>query len=155
MIDLPPTLTERPVTIYVYEASEVALSANETVRLDELVPNEESGFEIERYGDLIEPGEHRLGLVPGVYHFRLVGDATLQIDPDAVVVVSFDAGERSKEDWPTPPPPLPPNGKFPSPGTVELSLHTWSNHMEAFAPRGEACPRGRPPSLTVVERRRR
>jgi len=48
-------MSERRVTVYVRESSEVELTTQETVRLDRLAHAEGEGFTSERHGELLRP----------------------------------------------------------------------------------------------------
>lgn len=148
MLDLPPTMTELPVTLYVYEASRVDLGADECVQVDELVYDEATGFDMAPYGDLLEPGEHGLELGPGVYHFRLTGDASLSVDTSAVIVVAQEQGSTKDPPLPPPPPPLVRLGGRDVPEAV------WLDHQAVVGARRGEPVRARTPALVVTERRR-
>lgn len=153
MIDLPPTMTELPVTLYVYEASSVGLSVQESVQVDELVLADGAEFDLAPYGELLEPGEHQVALAPGVYHFRLSGDADLRVDPSAVIVVSNEASDEDKDEWPDPPRKPESAPPPPSPFAFAAASQAWAEHMGVFLGKGDA-PRGRTPRLLVTNERR-
>ncbi|MFC0533014.1 hypothetical protein [Phytohabitans kaempferiae] len=156
------------VALYVYEASDVEFTAEETVRLDRLAYSAESGFVAERHGDLLQPGTTALRLEKGVYHFRTGHDAGLRVDPAGAVTVRtmVPSVQRDRDQWPDPPPrvvksllddpsalPVEVTDKDkwpePPPRVVDgFPSDLWAEHAVAFAAKGSGRP-DRVPALTV------
>lgn len=89
------------VALYVYAASEVRVTAQETLGIDRLAYTEADGFVAERHGELLPPGTTTLRLDEGVYHFRAVANVQLALSQDSAVTVVETNG--SKTNWPDPP----------------------------------------------------
>lgn len=62
------------VALYAYAASEVQVTAQETLAVDRLAYTAADGFVAERHGELLPPGTTALRLDEGVYHFRAVAN---------------------------------------------------------------------------------
>ncbi|HEX6871233.1 MAG TPA: hypothetical protein VF163_09055 [Micromonosporaceae bacterium] len=77
------------VALYVYERAEVELTITETLRLSRLAHTPSDGFFLERHGELLPPGCHRLALATGVYHFKSVNDVHVRLlQPEKIQVVT-------------------------------------------------------------------
>ena len=131
------------VALYVYEPSNVELSAPETVRLDRLAYSHPGGWTTEQHGDLLRPGSTALRLTPGVYHFRTVNDAQLTLaHGSSVHVVTTQSND--KDDWPRPTTSL-----LAPVGTAGQALAEWASHTSALFAKGFGST-DRVPTLTVV-----
>jgi hypothetical protein len=131
------------VALYVYEPSNVVLSAPETVRLDRLAFSQPGGWTTEQHGDLLPPGSSTLRLGPGVYHFRTLSDAQLRLAPASSVQVITPRLASGKDPWPEPPPPPPPHLR-----AVQDSS-SWAAHTDAFRGGGFGA-RERIPALLII-----
>jgi hypothetical protein len=84
------------VALYVYDATDVDVTAMEILRLSRLAYTPTDGYFLQRHGDLLRPGTTRLRLEVGVYHFKSVRDVQLRIHrPDAVRVLT-PGGESAR-----------------------------------------------------------
>lgn len=93
-------MSERRVTVYVREPSEVELGTQESVQLDRVMRRAGEGAVHLRHGGLLRAGANRVELERGVYAFRALRDVDLRVVHGGVDVVTSAAG---KDPWPTPP----------------------------------------------------
>ena len=131
------------VALYVYEPSQIELSAPETVRLDRLAFSDVRGWTAEQHGDLLRPGSTALQLDAGVYHFRTIKNARLRLGQASTVQVVSPSFANGKDPWPDPPPPPPP------PLAAGAAAAQWTSHPTAFLGGGFGVP-DRVPALSVV-----
>lgn len=87
------------VTLTVREPSVVELTTGEKVRLDRLVPTTQ-GHVAERCGELLQPGVTRLSLDHGLYFFKTLSDAHLNVVCGGV---DTTVHTNTKTGWPDPP----------------------------------------------------
>jgi hypothetical protein len=80
------------VALYVYEPTDVDVTASEVLRLSRLDYTAADGYFLQRHGDLLRPGMTRLRLDVGVYHFKSLRDVQVRIHrADAVTVLTSRA----------------------------------------------------------------
>lgn len=125
--------------MYVYSASEVELTGQETLRLDQLAYSDADGFTLRHYGELLPPGTTTLQLDQGVYALRAVKAIQMRMGVDSAIttVTSND----TKGGWPDPP----------SAPVVwsSQSATLWKSHIQAFTGAGFGSARPAP-VLTVI-----
>jgi len=87
--------------LYVYAASDVQVTAHETLAVDRLAYTTANGFVAERHGELLPAGTTTVRLDEGVYYFRAVADVRLTLSQDSEVSVVHTTNTRT--DFPDPP----------------------------------------------------
>lgn len=132
-------MSERRVTVYVREPSELELRTRESVQLDRVVRRDDEGVVHRRHGALLRAGANRVQLERGVYAFRALGDVDLRVVHGGVDVVT---GPGAKDPWPAPPARDP---QFPGDDAA------WAAYCESQRAAG-AGPAGPLPALTVEPR---
>ena len=93
------------VTLEVREPSTVELTVGEKVQLDRLSESPR-GYVAERHDKLLDRGLTRLSLEPGLYFFRTLSNANLEVVRGGVTARA--AGDGGKD---LPPPPLVPGAR--------------------------------------------
>lgn len=126
------------VALYVYTASEVRVTTQETLGVDRLAHTAADGFVAERYGGLLPPGTTTLRLDEGVYHFRAVANVQLALTKDSLVTVVETNG--SKTTWPDPP-------SAPAPWSDKAAQ--WDTHSVALNGAGSCGPEPTPTLLVT------
>jgi len=80
------------VALYVYDPTDVDVTASEMLRLSRLEYTPADGYFLKRHGDLLRPGTTRLRLDVGVYHFKSLRDVQVRIHRPEVVRVLTSSG---------------------------------------------------------------
>jgi hypothetical protein len=62
------------VALYVYDPTDIDVTATEILRLSRLAYTPAAGYFLQRHGDLLHPGTTTLRLDVGVYHFKSLRD---------------------------------------------------------------------------------
>ena len=83
-------MSERSVRLHVHAPSQIDLTTRERVQLRRV-----EGSAAPKHGGLLAAGTHRLALEPGLYHFRTLNDASLNVVAGGQIAVQISANAKA------------------------------------------------------------